>query len=833
MSIDKLQKTILLVEDEAIIAMSEAAMLEKYGYRVITVHSGEKAIETARNQAVALILMDIDLGWGKMDGTEAAELILERHDIPVVFLSSHTEPEVVEKTEGITSYGYIVKTSGETVLIASIKMAFRLFDAKIREREKDVLLRKSEHKFRDIFDSTSDAIFIHDMEGLFLEVNDRACSSLGYTREELLSMTPVDIDTPESADKVRERLGIIEGEGQLVFEAVQRRKDGSLFPVEINSRRIDYEGRDCIISVVRDITELRKVEKQYRLLAENSSDVIVLFDGNFSPLYISPSSAELSGYTLEDFKEKSVFEIVHPDDLSTLKANIQTSIEEHLEKRSDSFRIYAKNGDIKWIEVKTMLMYDEAGNLSAVIVNERDISDRIRIEKQLRYILKHDPNAIAVYDKDLNYIIASDRYKKDYGIEGESLAGKHHYEIFPEVPKRWRDIHARVLQGEILRNDNDSFIRDDGSITYNSWECRPWYTVNGEIGGMITYTEVITDRVLAEKALRESESRLQTILDKLPVPIVISKGEAEKVVSINDKFVETFGYSIEDMPDVEAWWKLAYPDAEYRAQIREEWKEQLRIADEENSEIEPVSAYITCKDGTVRYVSVRAYSFEEYHLVVLVDLTEINELHKHLEKSLEEKQFLMKELNHRLKNNLAMVSSLIHLKSSTLMDVVDLSDLARQVDAVRLIHEKLYQSEETTHIDFGSYVRDLLSTVFSFSRYPVKTVNTVPSIMIPARTAIPLGLIINEIATNAVKHGFTASGEWIFTAALEDGDERDDYKLILSNNGNPFPETIRLENPDTLGLMLIQALVDQIKGSLELQKTPHPVFTVRFHAGPA
>ncbi len=137
---DTALKTILLVEDEALIALGEKMMLQKYGYRVIIAGNGEQALEMVNaHTEIDLVLMDIDLGAG-MDGTRAATLILERHDLPVVFLSSHTEREVVAKTEGITSYGYIVKNSGETVLIASIKMAFRLFE--VNERLKGELVER-------------------------------------------------------------------------------------------------------------------------------------------------------------------------------------------------------------------------------------------------------------------------------------------------------------------------------------------------------------------------------------------------------------------------------------------------------------------------------------------------------------------------------------------------------------------------------------------------------------------------------------------------------------------------------------------------------------------
>ncbi len=133
-------KTILLVEDEVIIATAEVKMLERNGYEVLTAQGGEEAVEIFKqNTHIDLILMDIDLGEG-MNGTEAATCILQIKEVPIVFLSAHTEPEIVEKTEEITSYGYVVKASGPTVLLASIKMAFRLFAAKRALDEKNAEL---------------------------------------------------------------------------------------------------------------------------------------------------------------------------------------------------------------------------------------------------------------------------------------------------------------------------------------------------------------------------------------------------------------------------------------------------------------------------------------------------------------------------------------------------------------------------------------------------------------------------------------------------------------------------------------------------------------------
>jgi CheY-like chemotaxis protein len=145
-------KKILLVEDEAIITMVTANTLKRFGYQVQVARSGEEAIQIALEEGGPdLILMDIDLG----NGTEAARIILQKQELPVVFHSAHTEKEIVDKTEEITSYGYIVKNSAPTVLQASIKMAFRLFDARME-------LKDREQHYRSLFDDAVGPVFIED-----------------------------------------------------------------------------------------------------------------------------------------------------------------------------------------------------------------------------------------------------------------------------------------------------------------------------------------------------------------------------------------------------------------------------------------------------------------------------------------------------------------------------------------------------------------------------------------------------------------------------------------------------------------------------------------------
>ncbi|HEX2865824.1 MAG TPA: ATP-binding protein [Ignavibacteriales bacterium] len=174
------EKTILLVEDDAIIALLEIKWLAREGFEVIHATSGEDAIEAVRKSPgkIDLILMDIDLGRGAMDGTEAARIILKGQDIPLLFLSSHTEKEIVEKTETISSYGYVVKGSDKTVLMASIKMAFKLFNANQR-------LAESKEIFEQMYLQSATSTQILDADGWCVRINPKLSELFGVRPEDI------------------------------------------------------------------------------------------------------------------------------------------------------------------------------------------------------------------------------------------------------------------------------------------------------------------------------------------------------------------------------------------------------------------------------------------------------------------------------------------------------------------------------------------------------------------------------------------------------------------------------------------------------------------------
>ncbi len=257
-------KTILLVEDVVILAMTEKMALERYGYKVVTAASGEKALDLLDfGLPVDLILMDINLGRG-MDGTETASRILGKYDIPLIFLSSHTEPDVVEKTEGITSYGYVVKNSSMTVLDASIKMAFKLYFSLKNEREREAALRETEIQYRNIFDNAVEGIFRSTVDGRFLVMNNSLAKILGYASPDEARSAITDSRTqlwvhPEEREAIALRIA------QNIhlpfgYETEFRRKDGSVFWAAANVRAVldDAGTLSFYEGFILDVTERKR-----------------------------------------------------------------------------------------------------------------------------------------------------------------------------------------------------------------------------------------------------------------------------------------------------------------------------------------------------------------------------------------------------------------------------------------------------------------------------------------------------------------------------------------------------------------------------------------------
>ena len=195
----------------------------------------------------------------------------------------------------------------------------------------------------------------------------------------------------------------------------------------------------------------------------------------------------------------------------------------------------------------------------------------IHMHDLMQYIIEHSRSAIAVHDKDLKYIYVSQRYLQDYKVKEQDVIGKHHYEVFPDLPQKWRDVHQKALAGETSSAADDSYLRDDGTQDWTCWECRPWYEANGSVGGIIIYTEIITKNKQAEEALRESEIKYRELVDNSPDAIVIyAEG---KIVFVNKESLRLSAAASNEELIGKSVLEFVHPD--YRALAIERMKNMI------------------------------------------------------------------------------------------------------------------------------------------------------------------------------------------------------------------------------------------------------------------
>lgn len=167
----------------------------------------------------------------------------------------------------------------------------------------------------------------------------------------------------------------------------------------------------------------------------------------------------------------------------------------------------------------------------------------------LREVLHHMPHSTAVFDDQMRYIGTSERFVQDYNIVGRPILGHSHYEVFPDIPQRWMEIHQRVLTGSVEHNESDWFEREDGSVTYNQWECRPWYTPDNRIGGLIMYTDVVSVTTPKERRLEQEQGdlqrMLQLVLDAIPAR-VFWKDRHSRMLGGNRLLLQDWGFTSMD-----------------------------------------------------------------------------------------------------------------------------------------------------------------------------------------------------------------------------------------------------------------------------------------------
>jgi PAS domain S-box-containing protein len=509
----RLKKTILLVEDEYLIALHEKKDLEDYGYEVITASSGEKAIDAAlKAPGVDLALMDINLGAG-IDGTKAAEMILRNRDIPIVFLSSHEEKEIVEKTERITSYGYVVKSSSITVLDASIKMAFKLFDA---NRKTKIL----NDKLEATLDALPDALFEVGLDGCYYDIHSPHAELMYKSIDFLLGKRLSEVMPPRVAEVMMSAILEAHEKGESAGKQYEITVPAGTRWFEISVSRIaSYSDNPRFILLRRDVTERKRVEEELRFQAsilDQIGDLVTATDLSGKIMYVNEAECKTFGKKREEIIG-STTDIYGEDAERGMRQKDLLALLSERGSWSGEVINFDASGKRLVMSCRMWTLLDAVGKPKALVSVAQDMTEHRRAEEEAREgealhgaILQAAIDGYWLTDTRGRILDVNESYCRMSGYGRRELLGMSIADI--AIADRADEVSARMERvfAHGLERFDSRHRRKDGSVLEVEVSVKTL-----SIGGdrIVSFFKDLTETRGAEAAREKSLERFRVISD--------------------------------------------------------------------------------------------------------------------------------------------------------------------------------------------------------------------------------------------------------------------------------------------------------------------------------
>jgi PAS domain S-box-containing protein len=683
-----------------------------------------------------------------------------------------------------------------------------------------------------LFNQSNDAIFIHDLRGNILEVNKKAQELFGYKKFDLLSLKISDLNPRSDVEAAKKIFRAIAKNGPACFECRFKKKNGDLFSAEVSAGIFTSERKKLIQTMIRDITErnradeaLRKSEMKYRALFEFANDAVFIMSPRGEQLLVNNKAANMLGYTLEEMGGKPFRDIIATDEVKDAKKKLQGLLS------GKSYAPYERNARRKDgtefpVEVTATLIRNLEGKplfIQSVVRDIKKTEATLKESKEIyRTLVETSPDAVTMTDLTGKITYVSCRTLQLHGYESaDELIGKSAFSLIaPKDHKEAAENLNKTLEKGTRRNLEYTMLKKDGGQFIGELNASLIKNVRGEPNAFIAITRDITERKRAEQELSESEKKFRSVVENANDAIYIITSEGFEY--INSAFTRLTGYTSEEAcGEAFNFWDIIHPDDVKMIREREEAR---RKGQEVPSRYE---FRVLAKNGKVKTVEPATVHIGEKGelkvMGILRDVTGRKQAEEKIKASLHEKNVLLREIHHRVKNNMQIISSLLRLQSRVIEDN-KLNEMfmesQNRIRSMALIHEKLYQTEDFARINFAEYIRSL--TVHLFHTYKVNPnivrMNTeVNDVYLDINKAIPCGLIINELVSNSLKHAFPDSKEGEVCIRLSTGKQKR-TDLLVSDTGIGLPKSVNFQEPETLGLQLVSDLVKQIEGTVELER---------------
>lgn len=660
-----------------------------------------------------------------------------------------------------------------------------------------------------------------------LDVNDVVTDLLGYTKQELEGRSLTEIASVyEKSDRERNdknKVPLTE-----IWEF--RSKKGNPFYSEFSSHLINYSGKPCKLVVAHDITSMILEQKRRKMLVSTPVRLqeFPLAEVEWSPdlkiLRWSDKAEELFGYSQKEALDNPSLlrEFVHPDDIGYVEKTLRDTLAASKTNASVLNRNITKDGKVISCEWYNSFLLDADGELVSIYSLVSDVSERVdamerslRVMESYRDLFDSISDAIYLVNDNGRIIGASKGLQRTFGYKPDEVIGKP-----------FTILHA---PGKVDPEQFSSFLNGTagkGGGKLDSWGKKK----NGEVfptellinTGSYFGQEVqivierdVTERQMAEEELQKRERMLSELFKTTPVGIVLLN-EHHEVEEVNDGFEQIFGYTLEEIKGLELD-RIFVP----------EYDRLEATSLSSTSKVTEVEAQRISKTGEL--VDVMIYSVPiiidnkmRYSYGFYVDISERKEREEEVRANLREKEVLLSEIHHRVKNNLAVITGLLELQSYNAEDNSArnvLKDSQMRIHSIAMVHEKLYQNERLSEIHIHKYIIELVRIVqktMGNRDMDLQVEYDLDEVTLAITQAIPCGLLLNEVLTNAFKYAFSGKDSGRISIHFKLG-EGGMINFGIKDNGVGFdPETAE-NSEDSLGMKLIVTLARQLKAEADIR----------------
>ena len=599
-----------------------------------------------------------------------------------------------------------------------------------------------------------------------------------------------------------------------------------------------------MLGVIIDISErkqaeaaLQESEARFQAFMNNSPVLAWITDPTGRVLYLNQTYLDTFKLLPEQVIGQSIFDL-YPDEIARQHFDrIQTVIQTNqvIEAMEVASRSDGTLGEFLVYKFPIVgLSAQKLVGRVAIDITERKILERELAHKQklLDTFMINAPVGITILDGELRFSFINEALAKINGIPAAAHIGKTPWDIVPDLAPKQEQVFQHVLRTREPILD----LEISGETPKFPGVIRTWlvsyFPIQSEADQPISIGIVVVE--ISDRKRAEQMLELQAIIARnMAEGICLVRATDGVFVYANPKFEQMFGYESGELIGQHVS-IVNYGDEH---NTPEEINQAIKTAVLQHKEA-TYEVYNVKKDGTPFWCRAKACIFEhpEYGSVLVAvqqDITENKQAEEKIKASLKEKEVLLKEIHHRVKNNLGIVSSLLQMQCRRTQDplvTAILCDSQNRIASIALVHEKLYRSEDLADIDFAQYIPDLTTHLFdsyNVSSSQIQLKIQVDNVNLDIETAIPCGLIINELVSNALKYAFVGNRRGEIEVKFYQESEST-LTLLIRDNGIGLPENFDSNKTKTLGITLIQGLVKQLRAKLEINSHHGTQFKITF-----